>query len=145
MSEYYTVFDMTPYDEYDKDYIRIGIAKANPYDAIGKDLLDKAKRYHESSARTAFWIIIMFVILIVVGAYACIKHQSDSELSIDFNYKGLNPDGLSEDKDKEDIVPPIRGVAINTSNSVSINTNPYNQVFNKVHSSNNSQKYLNEY
>ena len=86
MSEYYIVFDMTPMDEYDKDYIRVGIAKANPSDTIGKELLDKAKRYHESSARTAFWIVIMFVILIVVGAYACIKHQAESEYSIDFNY-----------------------------------------------------------
>jgi hypothetical protein len=35
LSEYYTVFDMTPMDEFGKDYIQIGIAKANPSDTIG--------------------------------------------------------------------------------------------------------------
>ena len=74
MSEYYTVFDMTPLDEEGEDYIRIGIAKANPSDTIGRDLLEKAKRYHESSAKTGFWIILIFVGLIVFGAYACIKN-----------------------------------------------------------------------
>lgn len=86
LSEYYTVFDMTPMDEHGEDYIRIGIANANPSDTIGKDLLDKAKRYHESSAQSAFWVIIMFVGLIVGGAYACMKHQAESEIKIDFNY-----------------------------------------------------------
>ena len=127
MSEYYTVFDMTPMDEYNKDYIRIGIAKANPSDTIGKDILDKAKRYHESSARTAFWIVIMFVVLIVVGAYACIKHQAEGDIRIDFNYAGLNPDGvMSEDRDKENFVPNLQGISINTSNSVSMNMSAYN-------------------
>lgn len=35
MSEYYTVFDMTPYDEFEQPYIQVGMAKANPTDQIG--------------------------------------------------------------------------------------------------------------
>ena len=94
MSEYYTVFDMTPMDEHNKDYIRIGIAKANPSDTIGSDLLEKAKRYHESSAKSVFWVIILFVSLIIVASYLCIKQQAESEISIYFQYNGLNQDGL---------------------------------------------------
>jgi hypothetical protein len=80
MSEYYTVFDMTPMDEENKDYIRVGISKVNPSDTIGADLLEKAKIYHESSAKAAFWIIILFVTLIITAAYFCIKTQADNEL-----------------------------------------------------------------
>ena len=47
MSEYYTVFDMTPHDEFGQDYIQVGIAKANPSDEIGEALLEKSRKFHE--------------------------------------------------------------------------------------------------
>jgi hypothetical protein len=35
LAEYYTIFDMTPMDEFGENFIRIGIVKANPSDTIG--------------------------------------------------------------------------------------------------------------
>jgi len=65
MSEYYTVFDMTPHDEFGQDYIQVGIAKANPSDEIGEALLEKSRKFHEQSMSSTFWVIILFIFLSV--------------------------------------------------------------------------------
>jgi hypothetical protein len=74
MSEYYTVFDMSPLDEFDQDYIQVGIAKANPSDAIGEALLEKSRKFHEQSMSSSFWLIIFFIFMSVAVGYACVQH-----------------------------------------------------------------------
>ena len=78
MSEYYTVFDMTPYDEHGLDYIQIGIAKANPSDTIGEDLLEKSRQYHEEIVADTFWIILIMICLVIGACYACVRHQKEA-------------------------------------------------------------------
>ena len=70
MQEYYTVFDMTPYDEYNQDFIQIGIAKANPSDEIGELLLEKSRKFHEESMSSVFWVIILLIFLSMAVGYA---------------------------------------------------------------------------
>lgn len=102
MSEYYTVFDMTPYDEFEQDYIQVGIAKANPSDHIGEMILEKARKFHESSMQTLFWLIFFFIFLAVAVGYAWVQHAKQSQFSIEkLDYDGLQPDGLQEDFTKE--------------------------------------------
>lgn len=98
LSEYYTVFDMTPMDEDNQDYIQIGIAKINPSDTIGSDLLTKAKKYHESSAKSIFWIILFFVALVILASYLCIKQQQEAEMNINFDYDGLAQEDLKNEE-----------------------------------------------
>ena len=90
MSEYYTVFDMTPYDEYEQPYIQVGIAKANPSDLIGEMILEKARKFHESSMSSTFWVVILFIFLSVAVGYAWVQHTKQSQFNIDnLDYDGL--------------------------------------------------------
>ena len=41
MKEYYTIFDMSPYDEFNQDYIQIGFARKNPMNVVGDTRYDK--------------------------------------------------------------------------------------------------------
>ena len=41
MEKYYMIYDMTPFDEYDQDYLRIGFAFKNPEDNIGEGISDR--------------------------------------------------------------------------------------------------------
>jgi len=99
MSEYYTVFDMTPHDEFGQDYIQVGIAKANPSDEIGEALLEKSRKFHEQSMSSTFWVIILFIFLSVAVGYACVQHNKQSQFEIDrLDYDGLEYDGLDKDR-----------------------------------------------
>jgi len=98
MSEYYTVFDMTPHDEFGQDYIQVGIAKANPSDEIGEALLEKSRKFHEQSMSSTFWVIILFIFLSLAVGYACVQHTKQSQFEIDrLDYDGLEQDGIEKD------------------------------------------------
>ena len=66
MHDYYMVFDRTP-NEYDKfRYNRVGIAKKNPVDSIGKQEIEEAKHF--------LWIMIGLTAGIFVVSLSCIVY-----------------------------------------------------------------------
>jgi hypothetical protein len=90
LSEYYTVFDQTPYDMHGLDYIQVGIGKANPSDTIGESLLEKSRQYHEETVSSAFWTILLMICLTVGAAYACVRQQKEPFTNIDnLDYDGV--------------------------------------------------------
>ena len=63
LSEYYTVFDMTPIDA-GQEYIQVGIAKANPSDEVGLSLLEKITKELTKSSLGVFILILLSLILV---------------------------------------------------------------------------------
>ena len=96
MSKYYTVFDMTPYDEFEQPYIQVGLAHANPSDLIGENILEKIRNMKQGGS-SGFWTVAFcFCICFAMAAgYAWQQHSRQSQFNIDkLDYDGLQHDGL---------------------------------------------------
>ena len=97
MSKYYTVFDMTPYDEFEQPYIQVGLAHANPSDLIGENILEKIRNMNNGGGSSGFWTIAFcFCVCFGMAAgYAWHQHSTQSQFNIDkLDYDGLQHDGL---------------------------------------------------
>lgn len=138
LSEYYTVFDMTPLDEGD-DFVRVGIAKANPSDEVGLSLLDKITKELTKSSLGVFIVILLSLTL--VGAVLFCLYRKRKNRQVEFgetkfveygcNYEdAINIHGLKknvvlnqvlqEDSLKSTSMKPVnKGLTINNSNSTS--------------------------
>ena len=142
LSEYYTVFDMTPVDN-GEDYIRVGIAKANPSDEVGLSLLDKISKELTKSSLGVFLLILLSLIL--VGAILfCLYRKRSTNREVSFgetkfveygcNYEdAINIHGLKKNVAlnqvlQEDSLKAVdKGMTINNSNSVSRNLKGFGQ------------------
>jgi ABC-type multidrug transport system permease subunit len=72
LSQYYTVFDMTPFEQ-GKDYIRVGVAKINPDDRIGESLIEKYRKNLTDLDSIILLIVLLLITMILISVYACLK------------------------------------------------------------------------
>lgn len=82
MSEYYTVFDMTPIDE-GKDYVRVGIAKANPADEVGLSLLDKITKELTKSSMGVFILILISFALVGIVMFCLYRKRKNRQITFE--------------------------------------------------------------
>ena len=67
LSKYYTVWDATPYDDYSKSYLRIGLARIVPEDGSGDSPLNH-------SAMIGIIIGAVLLVIVIIG-FVCYKRS----------------------------------------------------------------------
>lgn len=142
LSEYYTVFDMTPIDA-GQEYIQVGIAKANPSDEVGLSLLEKITKELTKSSLGVFILILLSLILVGAILFCLYRKRKNRQVSFGetkFVEYGCNYDDainihglkknvalnqvLQEDSLKSTSIKPVnKGMTINNSNTNSISRN----------------------
>ena len=80
LSEYYSVFDMTPVEN-GEEFIRVGIAKANPSDEVGLSLLDKIQKELTKSSLGVFIVILLSLILVGAVLFCLYKKRNNRQVS----------------------------------------------------------------